>query len=608
MALQTACKVLIVEDEGLVAQDVARRVQALGHQVVATVATAEEALEQAGQADIVLMDIFIDGEQDGIDAARRIRERHHVPVVFLTAHADRATLDRAKAAGPFGYLVKPLASASLQSSLELALHKHETERQLEEREAWLRTTVASTADAIIVTDERSNIRLMNAEAEKLTGWTVAEAHGRVLETVVRLVEEDTGANYGDPVPLAILKGSPMNLDRGLRLIARDGREREVEGTAAPVKSAPHTLGGVLVMRDVTLRRWEERQLRQAQRLEAAERLAARVSAEYATLIEAIRHQTDQLLRNFGEFTPAREAIEQIQRTAASAAHATRRLAAFGTRQMSNPEVLSLNGLLRQMTKLIESAVGSGITLQIGIAPGTGRIRADAAQLEQALLNLILHACSRMPEGGHIQVETGIRDAPFQGHLRSHAALSVTYDDPQADPARTLDPGGVDDSGLAVPLAQSIVTEHNGYLLARSSGGKTCLEILLPRIREESPPAARSIKAILLVDYRDRVRGLLHNFFEANGYNLIEAASTEEALTLGQLYEGAIDLLIASGADVDAILAELREVHPQLGTLRIVNQPAATPDSIQQPFTQEALLERVQTLLGAAAPAISSAAG
>jgi len=456
------------------------------------------------------------------------------------------------------------------------------------------TILTSTPEAVVATDERGSIRLMNPAAEKLTGWTAAEALGQPLETVLRLIEEHNGAAYGDPVPLAILKGAPVHLDRGLRLIARDGRELEIEGSATP-----NGLGAVLVLRDVTLRRWEESQLRQVQRLEAAERLAARISAEYATLVEQIRHQADHLLGHFGEYAPAREAIEQIQRTAAVAAQVTRRLAAFGTRQISNLEELSLNGLLRQMMKVIESAAGSRVAVRIQTDSETGRVHADRAHLEQAILNLILHACSAMPEGGRLNIETRVRDAPWQGRLYPCAVLRVSYDDARSDPARTLDPGGADDSGLAVPMAQSIVTEHRGYLLASSGSGRTCLEILLPRVPEEPLPAGQSVKSILMVHNHDRVRALLHNFFEANGYNLIEAASTAEAVALGQLHEGPIDLLVATHPDVDAILTELREAHPRLDALRIVDQATAAACEIQHPFTQQALLARVQSLLGAA---------
>src|SRR5512144_1061797 len=300
MQTTQAYKVLVVEDEGLIAHDIATRLEALGHQVLGTVATADEAVEQAAGADLVLMDIRIDGQRDGIAAAQEVRARHHVPVVFLTAHADRATLERAKAADPFGYITKPLGPASLHTSIEMAIYKHRMERQLEEQEAWYRTTLASVAEAIVVADPLGRIRTLNRAAEAFSGWTAANAIGQRLETVVRLVEE-SGNDLGDPAPLAILRGVPVPLDHGLRLIARGGREMAVEGTVAPVRSASETLlGVVLTLRDVSTRRWEERQLRQAQRVEAAGRLAARISAEYASLLQIIRSRTSLLSRQLGD--------------------------------------------------------------------------------------------------------------------------------------------------------------------------------------------------------------------------------------------------------------------------------------------------------------------
>jgi CheY-like chemotaxis protein len=162
-------RVLVVEDEGLIAHDISKRLESLGHTVVGTASTAEEALEAAVDAELVLMDIRIDGERDGIAAAAEIRERYHIPVIFLTAHADRSTLERAKAAVPYGYMVKPLGPATLQASIEIAIYKHAIERDLEEREAWLRTTVASAGEAILAADKQGNVLLMNPAAEALTG-------------------------------------------------------------------------------------------------------------------------------------------------------------------------------------------------------------------------------------------------------------------------------------------------------------------------------------------------------------------------------------------------------------------------------------------------------
>ena len=184
-------KVLIAEDEGLIAMDIAAHLEALGHTVVATVSTAAEAIEQARNAQVVLMDIRLDGPIDGIEAATKIRERYRLPVLFLTAQADPSTLERAKLAAPFGYIVKPLAHASLQPSIEIAMYKHQMELRLEESEAWLRATLESVPDAVIVTDLRARSASSTRRRRRWAAgpWTA----------VSQLLLED-------PVPLAILQG------------------------------------------------------------------------------------------------------------------------------------------------------------------------------------------------------------------------------------------------------------------------------------------------------------------------------------------------------------------------------------------------------------------
>ena len=332
-------------------------------------------MDQSAAADLVLMDIHIDGQRDGITAAQEVRARHHVPVVFLTAHADRSTLERAKAAGPYGYIVKPLGTASLNASIEMAIYKHRMERQLEEQEAWYRTTVASVAEAIVVADTLGQIRTLNRAAEAFSGWTAANAIGQRLETVVRLVEEETGSELGDPTPLAVLRGVPVPLDHGLLLIARGGREIAVEGTVAPVRSPSETLlGVVLTLRDVSSRRWEERQLRQAQRVEAAGRLAAQVSTEYASLVQIIRSRTGLLTRQLGDYSPAQAALAEIREAAIAAEQVTEKLAGLGARQVAQSEIVSLNAILRRMAKLIETAVGGRMITAVQPEPEAGASR------------------------------------------------------------------------------------------------------------------------------------------------------------------------------------------------------------------------------------------
>ena len=318
-----ACKVLVVEDEGLIAHDIASRLTAMGHEVVGTAGTADEAMELAAGADIVLMDIRIDGPIDGVEAAARIRDRYRLPVVFLTAHSDRPTLDRAKVTGAFAYLVKPIAHASLNTGIEIALYKHRMERKLEEREALLRTTLSSVADAVVVTDDRSHVLMLNAAAEGLCGWKQAEAEGKPVLRVLGLIDGESGEPAEDPVPLAILKDAPMALDKTWQLVSRSGFQMKIEGSAAPVKASGLALGTVLTVRDVSARVWEEKQLRQAQKVDAAGRMAARVSNEYTSLLANIRTHSEQLLRQIGEYSPARQSIEEIQESAAAAEALTR---------------------------------------------------------------------------------------------------------------------------------------------------------------------------------------------------------------------------------------------------------------------------------------------
>ncbi len=454
-----AYRVLVVEDEGLIAHDISRRLEGQGHEVLGPASTAEEALQLAPGAEIVLMDIRIDGQRDGIDTALEIRSRYHLPVIFLTAHADRATLERAKQAGPFGYIVKPLGPASLQTGIEMAIAKHRVERLLEEREAWLRAVISSMADAALVVDAEGRVRLLNRAAERDTGWTQAEAEGRPVGSVARFT---VGPSEFDPAPLALLRGEAVALDRETRLTSRDGREMEVDGFAAPVRAGEETLGAVLTFRDASAGRWEERQLRQAQRLEAAGRLAASAASEYATLVAVIRKQNEMLLRQFGEFSAARGALEEIHHAAVAADEATRRLEAFGTRQVGQPEALSINGVLRRMTPLIEAAAGERIQAAIRPSPGAGKVKADAAQLEGAILSLISHACRVMTgpgsSGGQMLLETARVELPHGGQANSYVLLSVTYSAAEPEIERLFDPASASGSSLALAQVHWLAAE------------------------------------------------------------------------------------------------------------------------------------------------------
>src|SRR5579863_7317599 len=178
-AKDDAPRILVVEDENVVALDIQRDLISFGYVVPATAASGEEAIEKAAalRPDLVLMDIRLRGAIDGIEAAEEIRTRFDIPAIYLTAYADPATLSRARLTGALGYLIKPFGERELHAAVEVALYRHQLEQRVKESERWLAATLRSIADGVIATDARGCIRFMNPVAERLTGWTAAQAAG-----------------------------------------------------------------------------------------------------------------------------------------------------------------------------------------------------------------------------------------------------------------------------------------------------------------------------------------------------------------------------------------------------------------------------------------------
>ena len=193
-------RILIVEDEGIIAQDIRASLQELGYEVCATVATGEDAVRKAEteRPDLALVDVVLQGGMDGIEAAHFIHSRFRVPIVYLTAYADDKMLERAKMTEPFGYLIKPFRDRELHSTIEMALFRHEMGVKLRENQEWLSVMLNSIADALIATDENGFVKLMNPVAESLTGWTADKANGRPLEAVFSMERSGTGGAIREP--------------------------------------------------------------------------------------------------------------------------------------------------------------------------------------------------------------------------------------------------------------------------------------------------------------------------------------------------------------------------------------------------------------------------
>src|SRR5579864_8059024 len=205
-------KIVIVEDEGLIAADLQGRLEREGYQVPGIAATGGEALQlvRAESPDLVLMDIRLAGELDGIQVADKVRQEFDVPVVYLTAYEDRETLQRASQTQAFGYIKKPIASASLQGSIEMAISKHRHERYLREQRDWLSASFSAVPDAVVVTDGSGRVCYLNPMAEQLTGCEVDRALGRSSYELLQFTYQD-GRPVQDLVTAVMLEGAPVSL-------------------------------------------------------------------------------------------------------------------------------------------------------------------------------------------------------------------------------------------------------------------------------------------------------------------------------------------------------------------------------------------------------------
>lgn len=255
-------QILVVEDESIVAEDIRRSLQNLGYKVSAVVSSGEKALKKVEEIspDIVLMDIVLQGEMDGIEAAEKIHSRFNIPVVYLTAYSDEKILERAKITEPFGYIIKPFKERELQINIEIALYKHKIEKKLRESEEWFSATLSSISDAVIATDSKGRVMFMNSVASFLTGWNLEDAKGKKVDEIYNIINEETGEQLENPITMATREGVVIGQAKNV-LIARNGTKIPVEDSGDPIRDEEgNIIGSVLVFRDITERRQAEEEI------------------------------------------------------------------------------------------------------------------------------------------------------------------------------------------------------------------------------------------------------------------------------------------------------------------------------------------------------------
>jgi len=439
-------RILVVEDEKVVAADIEVCIRRLGYEVVGSAATGAEALRKAvtEQPDLVLMDIKLKGALDGIDVANALSEDLRIPVVYLTAHADAEILDRAKKTAPVGYVLKPFDERTLHTEIEIAYDRHQREKRLVEGSLQLATALGSIDEAVIVT-HGGQVALMNRVAETLTGWSQADAIGKPVGDVFVLLNGETGSLMPSPIGRVQREGISIALGDRSVLSARNGTRIPIQGSAAPVRDSDGNVGVSLLFRSSSQRaadeNWGAPEHTSLGRLEILGRLTTAVAAKLAALLETNNETT-------------------------RAAGLVNLLLKFGQRQPAPPVALDLNELVSGMEDLLRCALGSDLALRMKMGAGSRRVKADPGQVELILLHLAV-STQQCGASGAFVIETA---GPSAGDMEDgYATLTVV----------PPDNGAI--SSVDLPALDEIARQSPGEIRVSRENG--AVDIYLPTIFE-----------------------------------------------------------------------------------------------------------------------------
>lgn len=438
----------------------------------------------------------------------------------------------------------------------------------------LAVTLRSIGDGVITTDVGGRVVLVNKVAEELTGWSQEQAAGRPLAEVFHIIHERTRARAEAPIEQVLRTGLIIELANHTALVSRQGTERIIADSAAPIKDAAGTIiGVVLVFRDITEKRRMEEELLKSQRIESLGVLAGGIAHDYNNLLTAILGNINlartYLLRDDRE--KARDRLLEAERASARAKDLTHQLLTFSRGGAPVKKATSIEELIRDSASF--ALRGSGARCEFAFPVGLWSVEVDEGQISQVIHNLIINAAQSLPdEGGAIRVDCGnVHVSPGSGlPLAEGRYIRITVEDEGAgippenlqkifDPYFTTKKKG---SGLGLTTSYSIIKKHEGHIAVESGPGKgSKFHVYLPAAGDEVKAAPRKEDVllsgkgrILVMDDEEVVRNVASSMLASLGYDVELAKDGDEAVRLyrearqaGKPYDAVImDLTVPGG--------------------------------------------------------------
>ncbi len=501
---------------------------------------------------------------------------------------------------------------------------------LRESEERLVAAFSAFPEAVTISSRKTGrYVLVNEGFCRMTGYSKAETIGVTSEDLDIWVDR---ADREAVIDQLLAQGSIENYEAPFQ--RRDGSRLtgRLSGRTISAGGEPYLL---TITRDVTRERELEERIHQAQRLESVGRLAGGVAHDFNNLLTCIIGNLEQAIEGLPAESPIRADLEATMGASERAAAATRQLLAFGRRQVLTPEIVSLNSIVENSSKLLGRLLGEDIEMRMTLAPDLVQIRADALQVEQIILNLAVNARDAMPHGGKLTLETGnvsLSEEYAEQHVGvkagPHAQLTVTDNGcgmSQEVQGHVFEPffttkGVGKGSGLGLATVYGIVTQSGGHITLYSEPNVgTCFRISFPRddsvpevhaVATSSPPPTIGTETVLVVEDDPQVRSLLRRVLSKVGYRVLLADHGQTAIELWQTCQDPIHLVVTdvvmphmSGRE---LIDRLHATQPQLKVLymsgftddALGHQGVLEPGTpfLPKPFTADQLKKKVRMLL------------
>jgi two-component system, cell cycle sensor histidine kinase and response regulator CckA len=498
-----ATRILVVDDEDIIRKTIIEQLKSVGCEVAASVGTAEDALIKAKELrpDLVLMDIVMPGEADGISCAEEIRLRYDIPVIFLTGYSDQQFLERAKITEPYGYILKPFDDRDLRSAVEMALYKHAMERRIRVSEEKYRTLVETANECIITLDSNGVFLFMNSAAAGLLNGCPAHFIGKTVFDVFPQHIAVMIINYVDRVIGGVV-GCVAEEE-----IEISGKRGWYRLNVQPFKGPKNDSRAVLVMAyDITPNKTAElelaescRKLKEAQeqlvltgKMNAMGLLAAGVSHELNQPLTGIRGFAQAALEETGKDNRISDNLVTIIQQCNRMENIIDGVQSFARKSPLTIERVNVNHVIEEMLGMMRSRLcAHNIKLFFSPAAGLPDVMGNANQLQQVFINLLANAadaiesCKRS-SGGTITIASMVNgDGNMEIRFNDDGCgISKEYTEKIFSPFFTTKrpEGG---TGLGLSIAYGIIENHNGMIFVESAvGAGATFRVVLPVAQAE----------------------------------------------------------------------------------------------------------------------------